>query len=636
MYDLVYKHKRIAQFILALIMVPFAFFGVDYYFRRSEMAGEVAKFDGGQVTQAEFDRAIRDQQDSMRRAGQNVDPALFDNPEVRYNLLQQLLRERLIEKTGGDLHFRITNEQLFDRIASDPRFREGGRFSLDTYKLLLAQNNIPEALFEDSMRRQLLAEKVADPIVRGGIVAKASAVALVNLSEQQREVEIATVDVDSFMKDVKVDDAQVKAYFDTNAAAFKTPEELKFEYVILTQDALLPQVSVTPDEVKAQYAAAEKTYTQEEQRQAAHILIAVKPDATEAERAAAKKKAEDIAAQAKANPAKFADLAKQYSQDPGSAPQGGDLGSNPRGTMVKAFDDAVFAMKPGEIVGPVQSDFGYHVIKLVEITPARTRPFDEVKAQIETDLKRQKATQKFAAAADQFQNLVYEQAESLAPVAKTLGLKVETSPLVTRTQAQQIAMGNAKVVQALLSPESISAKRNTDAIEIGPNALMAARLLEYKPAAPRPFDEVKEEIRMQLARQAAAELAQKAGRDKLALLEQGRSDRDVGLSFAKAVAVARNRPQPGITPDAMTKIFQADPTKLPRYVGAPSGSGGFSIYRLVNVINPPEPEPARLASARKGIADARSREIFDAYIADLKGKAKVEINQANLDKKQAP
>jgi peptidyl-prolyl cis-trans isomerase D len=425
----------------------------------------------------------------------------------------------------------------------------------------------------------------------------------------------------------------VKAFYDANSAAFNTPEEVKFEYVLLTQDALLAQVSVTPEEVKQQYATAEKTYTQEEQRQASHILIAVKPDATEAERAAAKKKAEEIAAQAKANPAKFADLAKQYSQDPGSAAQGGDLGSNPRGTMVKAFDDAVFAMKPGEIVGPVQSDFGYHVIKLAGVTPARVRPFDEVKAQIETDLKRQKTAQKFAAAADQFQNLVYEQAESLSPVAKALGLKVETSPLVTRAQAQQIALGNAKLVQALLSPESVAAKHNTDAIEVGPNALMAARVLEYKPSAPRPFDEVKEEIRKQLLAQAAAELAQKAGREKLALLEQGKTDRDVGLAFAKGVMVARNRPQPGVPPDAVTKIFQADAAKLPRYVGAASAGGGFSIYKLVSVINPPEPEPARLASARKAIADARSREVFDAYIADIKGKAKVEINQANLDKK---
>ena len=402
---------------------------------------------------------------------------------------------------------------------------------------------------------------------------------------------------------------------------------------ILTQDALLTQVAVTPEEVQAQYASAAKTYTQEEQRQAAHILIAVKPDAPEADRAAAKKTAEDLAARAKANPAKFPELAKQYSQDPGSAAQGGDLGSNPRGTMVKAFDDAVFAMKPGEIAGPVQTEFGWHVIRLDGVTPAKTRPFDDVKAQIETDLKRQKIAQKFAAAADQFQNLVYEQADSLAPVAKALGLKVQTSPLVTRGQAQQIAMGSAKLVQALYSPESIAAKRNTDAIEVGPNTLMAARLVEYKPAAPRAFDDVKDEIRRQLVAKAASELAQKAGREKLALLEQGKSDRDAGVAFAKPVALLRNRVQPGFTPEAITRIFQVDAAKVPVFIGATNDRGGFSIYRLVRVDMPPAADPAKLAAARARMGEMQNRELYDAYVGVLKAKANVEINQANLDKK---
>jgi peptidyl-prolyl cis-trans isomerase D len=633
MYDLVHKHKRIAQFIIALIALPFAFFGVDYYFRQSGGVGEVAKFDGGRITEAEFARAVRDQQENLRRNAQGVDPAIFDNPEVRFNLLQQLLRERLVERKGADLHFQVSNAQVFERIAEDPRFREGDHFSLDVYKRLLNQSGVSEPGFEDSIRRQILAEAMVDPISRGGIVPKASALAFVSLVEQQREVEVASVDAGSFVKDVKIDDAQVKSFYDANAALFKTPEEAKFEYVILTQDALLGQAAVSPDEVKAQYASAAKTYTQDEQRQAAHILIAVKPDATAADRAAAKKVADDVAAQAKANPAKFGELAKQYSQDPGSAAQGGDLGSNPRGTMVKSFDDAVFAMKPGDIVGPVESEFGWHVIRLVGVTPATTRPFDDVKAQIETDLKRQKAAQKFAAAADQFQNLVYEQADSLAPVGKALGLTVQTSPLVTRAQAQQIALGNAKVVQALFSPESIAAKRNTDAIEVGPNALMAARLVEYKPAAPRPFDEVKDEIRRQLAQQAAVELAQKAGRDKLALLEQGKGDKDAGVTFSKPVALMRNRAQPGFTPEAMTRIFQADATKLPRYIGAPSERGGFAIYRLVNVITGPEAEPEKLAAARARIGEIQNRELFDAYVNALKVKANVEINQANLDKK---
>jgi peptidyl-prolyl cis-trans isomerase D len=301
--------------------------------------------------------------------------------------------------------------------------------------------------------------------------------------------------------------------------------------------------------------------------------------------------------------------------------------------MVKAFDDAVFAMKPGEVSGPVQSEFGWHVIKLSEITPARTRPFEDVRAQIETDLRRQKVAQKFASAADQFQNLVYEQADSLAPVAKALGLAVQTSPLVTRAQAQQIALGSAKLAEALFSPESIASKRNTDAIEVGPNAMMAARIVEYKPAAPRPFDEVKDEIRRQLVRQAATHLASNAGREKLALLEQGKTDREAGVAFAKPVAIVRNRLQPGFTPEALTRIFQADATKLPRYIGTASDRGGFAIYRLNKVIQPAEADPAKLAAARTRIAEMQNREVFDAYVNALKAKAKVEVNKAVLDRK---
>ena len=633
MFDLVTKHKRIAQLILFLIMIPFAFFGVDYYFRGGGSPGDVATFEGGKITEAEFANAIRDQQEQLRRAAQGVDPAILDNPEVRYNLVQQMVRERLVEKRGVDLHFRVSNSDVFDRIAADPRFQEGGRFSLELYKSLLRNAGVSEPAFEESIRRQIAAERIVDPISRGSVVPQAAAIAFVNLAEQQREAEYATIDLDAFLKDVKVDEAQEKAYYDANTAAFKTPEEAKFEYVVLTQDALLAQVAVTPEEVKAQYDSAAKTYRQEEQRQAAHILIAVKPDASEADKAAAKKSAEEIAAQAKASPAKFADLAKQRSQDPGSAPQGGDLGSNPRGTMVKAFDDAVFSMKPGEIVGPVQSEFGYHVIKLNGITPERVRPFEEVKAQIETDLKRQKVGQKFASAADQFQNLVYEQADSLAPVAKALGLTIQTSPLVTRAQAQQIAMGSAKLVQALFSPESVAAKRNTDAIEIGNGSMMAARIIEYKPSVVRPFAEVKAEINKQLVQQAASELAKKAGREKLALLEAGKTDKEVGLTFSKPVLLMRNRPQAGFTTEGVTRIFQADPAKLPAYIGAPSDSGGFAIYRLVKVISPTDVDQAKVAAARARIGELQNRELFEAYVNTLKDKAKVVINQANLEKK---
>ena len=634
MFDLVTKHKRIVQFVLALITLPFAFFGVDYYFRGAGALGDVASYDGGTISQMQFAQSLRDQQDMMMRTQRGVDPAMFDNPEVRFNILQQLVRDRLLEKKAGDLHFAVSNEQVFDRIAADPRFQDDGKFSLPRYKALLAQAGIAEPAYEDSMRRQMLAEKLVEPISTGGIVAKASAEGFVTLLEQQREVAVANVDAEPFVKDVKIDDAAVKAFYDANTAAFRTPEEMKFEYLVLTPDAMAAQATVTRDEVKKKYDDNVKQYTQDEQRQAAHILIAVKPDASDADKAAAKKKAEDIAAQAKANPAKFADLAKKYSEDPGSAAQGGDLGSNTRGTMVKAFDDTVFAMKPGEIAGPVQSEFGWHVIRLQGVTSAKILSFDEAKGQIETDLKQQKVSQKFGAAAEEFQNLVHEQADSLMGVAKALNLEAKTSDWATRAAAQRLAFGNQKFVQALFAPESVAAKRNTEALEVGPNTLMAGRVVEYKAAAPRPFDDVKDEIRRQMIRREASDLAQNAGRAKLALLEAGKSDKDAGVTFGKPVSVLRNQMQPGFSPDALTRVFRADATKLPQYVGAANERGGYGIYRVQKVMLPPTAaDPSKLAGARGRIGELQSRELFDAYIAALKAKADVKINQANLEKK---
>jgi len=291
-------------------------------------------------------------------------------------------------------------------------------------------------------------------------------------------------------------------------------------------------------------------------------------------------------------------------------------------------------MKPGEIVGPVQTEFGFHVIRLVDIAPARARPFDEVKAQIEADLKRQKTTQKFAAAADQFQNLVYEQADSLAPVAKTLDLKVETTPFDTRAQIQALAMGNAKFVDAVFSQESRESKRNTEAIEVAPSVLMAGRIVEYKPATPRPFAEVEGEIRAQLLQRAASELAQKAGAEKLAALDAGKTDAQAGVTFGKPLMVNRNQSQPDLSPDALNKVFQMSAAKLPGYAGAPNERGGFSIYKLTKVVDPPAPDAGKLSGAGNRIGSELGRELLTAYIGSLKQGTEVKINQAAIEKKQ--
>jgi peptidyl-prolyl cis-trans isomerase D len=299
----------------------------------------------------------------------------------------------------------------------------------------------------------------------------------------------------------------------------------------------------------------------------------------------------------------------------------------------KPFDDALFGMKVGDIVGPVASDFGYHVIRLDNIVPAKVKPFEEVRAQIENDLKRQKAGAKFAAAADQFQNLVYEQADSLQGVAKALNIAVQSSPLVTRAQAQQLAKGSAKFVDALFSPDSVQGKRNTEAMEIAPNTLMAGRIVEHKAATPLPLDQVKDQIRRELVETQAAQAAQKDGEAKLAALAQGKSEKELGLSFSAPAKVSRMQAQPGMLPDAVQKIFRADPTKLPQYVGASEAGGDYAIYKLTQVITPPTQDPAKLKQVGSRLTDQLGREMYNAYVASVKAKTEVKINQANLEKR---
>jgi len=633
MFDLLHKHKHVAQGILALIALPFAFFGVDFYVNRGEGGDGVATVDGHKITQQEFDDSLREQQQRMRQAlGGNFDPSMVDSPEVRYALVEQLVNQRLLEDRARAGRFRVSDTQLQQFIAGLPPFQEDGKFSAERYRQVLAAQGMSPLGFEQRVRGELVLAPLQDPIVNGSIAAQTAVAHYLALSEQKREVAVATIAAEPFEKSVKVSDAEVKAFYEKNTAAFQTPEVAKIEYLLLNQDAIAAQVKVDPAELKQAYEANAKQYTTNEERQASHILIAVKPDASDADKAAAKKKAEDLLAKARAKPDSFAELAKANSQDTGSAAQGGDLGSFARGAMVKPFEDAVFAAKAGDIVGPVQTDFGYHVIKVTGITPSHVQSFDEVKGRIEADLRRQKAAQKFASAADQFQNLVYEQADSLEGAAKALDLKVETTQFLTRSQVQALALGNAKFVDAVFSPESISSKRNTEAIEVAPNALMAGRIVEYKPAAPRPLADVQDEIRRQLTHKAASELAHQAGREKLALLVQGK-EREAGLSFGKPVTLLRNQPPPGIAPEAVKTIFEEDPRKLPAYSGAVNAGGGYAIYRLEKVIDAPAPDSAKLQAAGARVGSEIGRELMSAYLASLKADGDVKINASALEKK---
>src|SRR6202162_5513061 len=461
MFDFVYRKKRVVQVIIALITPPFAFFGVDYYFRGGGSASEIARVGGDTISQAEFANAIRDQQDRMRRSlGKDYDPSVFNNPEVRYSMLEQLIGQRVLDQEVRRSNLRVSDAQLAQFIGELAPFQEDGKFSRTRYEQLLTSQSMTPLAFEQRVRQELTLAPLQEPIANGNITAMSNVERYLGLLDQQRQVAVATVSADAYLEDVKIDYAAVKAFYDAHQGVFQVPDEVKIEYLVLTPQSLIGQITVDPAEVKKQYDDNLKQYTKAEERQASHILVAVKPDTTDADKAAAKQKAEALAASARKTPAKFAELAKQNSQDPGSAGQGGDLGSFARdGSLGKPLEDAVFAGKQGDIVGRVQTNFVWHIIRITAIKPGKTQSLDEAKPQIEQDLKRQKATRKFVEAADQFQNLVYEQADSLQAAAKGLSMEVKTTPMLTRAQVHTLGENSAKFVQAVFSTESLQAKR---------------------------------------------------------------------------------------------------------------------------------------------------------------------------------
>lgn len=632
MLEVIREHAqgKIAKIILALITIPFALWGVDSYLKNAGDGPIVAKVGGQKISQTEFAQALKDQQERMRAAlGKNYDASMMDRPEMRKSVLDGLINQRLILADAAQEGLAISDAQLVRIIAGIDAFQENGRFSQLRYEALLRQQNMSPAMFEHRVRQDLLVQIAQDGVVRPASLPKSVAERLMRINEQEREVSQAVMPVEQFMSQAKVDPSAVKDYYAKHPDEFKVPEQVRLEYVILSAESLMPQMSVSDDEVAAYYKEHLTQFTQPEERQASHILIGVAANASAAEKSAAEEKARNIWQEAKQNPANFAQLAKQYSQDAGSASRGGDLGFFARGAMAKSFEDAVFKMAPDEISQPVRSDFGYHIIKLVAVKPAKTRSLQEVRSEIVQALKRQKAGKKFAESAENFSNVVYEQGDSLKPVAQQLGLQVEQSGWVSRKGGDTPLLNNPKLLQTVFSEDVLKNRRNTEAIEVAPNVLVSARLMEYKPASVKPLEDVATVLSQRLQRQQAAVLAMKSGKDALSQLQQGKTP--AALNWSAPQVVSRIKPA-GLEPAALKALFRLDPDKLPAYTGVENAQGGYTLLRLTRVIEPATLDESRKQAYAQRFSDMLEQEYAAAYLASLRSKAKIDIKRESLEK----
>lgn len=627
MFDLIRKNNRTLMFLLFLLIVPsFVLFGVEGYTRMSDRGESVARVDGQDIRQNEWDAAHRIEVDQLRQSMPNVDAKLLDSPEMRYATLERMVRDRVIRAAAADAHLtagdaRLASELQQNQVIASLRGPDG-RIDMARYRQLAAQQGLTPEGFEEQMRAELSSRQVLAGLSNSAFASATQAKVALGAFLEKREVQIQRFDAAEFAAKLAPTDEEIDAFYKANPQLFQAPEQVDIEYLVLDLESVTKGLSVNEADLKTYFEQNVAKTTGQEERRASHILITAPASAPPAERAAAKAKAQQLLAQAKKAPDSFAELARKNSQDKGSAARGGDLDFFTRGAMVKPFEDAAFAMKKGEISDVIESDFGYHIIRLTDIKVPRQRTFEEMRPQLEAELRRQQAQRKFAETADGFSNGVYEQADTLKGVADKYGLPVRTATGITREPAPGATgpLGNARLLGALFSADSLERKRNTEAVETGPNQLASARVVKHQPARTRPLAEVKDQVRERLRATRGAELAKKAGAEQLAALKAN----PAAASLPAALVISREDAAK-VPSQVIEAALRADPAKLPAFVGVDLGAQGYVLVRVNKVIARETPGAELAQQERQQVGQWWAAAESLAYYNLLKERYKVRI-----------
>ena len=597
MFDFVRKHTKIMQFLLFLLIFPsFVLFGLEGYNRMKEKGEPVARVDGRDILQGEWDAAHKIEVDRLRQSMPSLDSKLLDSPEARYATLDRMIHDRVVAAAAVASKLNTSDNRLARELQQNEMIASlrgpDGKLDMDRYRQLAAVQGMTPEMFENSVRAELSARQVTAGLGGTGFAPASLAAVALNSYFEKREVQVARFATTDYAGKVSPTDAELEAFYKENPALFQAPEQANIEYVVLDLDTVKKGLTVSEQDVKTYYEQNAQRMAGQEERRASHILIASPKSAPATERDKARAKAEELLAAVKKAPDSFAEVAKKNSQDPGSAPNGGDLDFFSRGAMTKPFEDAAFSMKKGEISNLVESEFGWHIIKVTDVKEAKKRSFEELKPEIEADLKKQQAQKKFAESADAFSNGVYEQADSLKPVAERLKLEVRTATNVKRIPALGTTgvLANTKFLNALFSPDAVEKKRNTEAVETASNQLVSGRISQYTPARTQPFAEVKEVVRERVIAARAAEMARKEGTAKLAAWKADPANASLPASVMLSREEGQKQP-----PAVVEAALRADSATLPAFTGVDLGKDGYAVLKVIKAV----PRDAPAADAGK-------------------------------------
>jgi peptidyl-prolyl cis-trans isomerase D len=614
-----------ATVVFGLLLIPFALWGVNWYVReRSEVV--VAKVNGTKIRLQEYERAYQEQ----RRYLQNLlsDPSLLEGTFLKQQTIDKVVNDRLLASATERHGLRIGDGDLVGAIQLFPAFQQDGKFVPQLYENRLRDLGLSPTGFEERMRVDLATEQLHQGVSDTNFVTQAAVEVVEKLKGQKRDVVFATVAAEPLKSQIVPTDAEIEDYYQRNSARFMSPEMVKLAYVELSAEELGKRVAVEEQALKDYYESNKATYSTPEERSANHILVHVKEDAKPEEVEAARKLAEGYLNEAKAGKS-FEDIAMQNSDDVGSKAEGGKTGFFPRGVMAKEFDEAAFSMQPGELRGPVRTEFGWHVIRLNEIKPASSKTFEEARADVEAAVRKEQAEKKFFDLADQLSTLTYENSDSLEPAAKALELTVKETDFVARTGGQGL-FGNPKVLETAFSGEVVTERLNSQPVEISPTHTIVMRLLEHKPSALRALPEVRTEVVTLVTAEIAKRKAEERGKALLERLVKGEEREALAQSEQLAWTEVK-----GATRDDDTKLGRAVgrlafriPYATPgeaRYDGLSLGTGDYVIVGITGVSEPDlsKPDEEKRKVERESLFANYANNDWRDYLAALKADAKI-------------
>lgn len=634
MFDFIRNHNKTIQLLMFVFILPgFFLFGLEGFNAMGEKSETVAVVDGRKIGKIEWEAAIKEDVDRIRQNASTMDAKLFDSPEFKYASLERLVQKRVLATAATKLHLDVSDQKLAAELLQNPTLaalrKPDGKIDDARYKELLAPQGLTPQAFEARVRSDLSVQQVQSSLTKSGMVPAALADVALNAYFEKREIQLLKFVPEDFAKRAVPTDAEIEAFYKSNAPLFQATEKASIQYVTLDVESLKKTITVNETEVKSYYEQNGDRLAGAEERKASHILIASPKTAAAADMQKAKQRATELLVEVKKAPASFGELAKKNSQDPVSAANNGDLGFFARGSMVKPFEDAVFAMQPKQISDVVESDFGYHIIQLTEIKSPPKRSFAEMKSEIEAELIKQMAQKKFSETAEIFTNTVYEQSDSLKPVADKLKLEIQTAQNVTR-QAQPGAKGvlaNTKFLGVMFGTDAIEKKRNTEAVEMGGSQLVAGRIVTYAPAQTQPLAEVKERAKEILVQRMSAELARKEGAAKFAELAAQAPGATLPSGLGAVMPLSRDASQQQ-NPKLVDAVLRASAAKLPTWLGVDLGAEGYRVIYLTKVL---EPAQALATQNRDQYLQVWSNAESLSYYEYLKTKFNVQIKVPKPD-----